>query len=80
MSPWAFLLRSISAPVWPSEGRRWRPRNWPGLLMLSSLVTKVLTEDMKALTGGQSIVNSDADESADILEQIIIGKRQALNI
>lgn len=48
--------------------------------MLSSLVTKVLTEDMKALTGGQSIVNSDADESADILEQIIIGKRQALNI
>ena len=80
VSPWAFLLRSISAPVWPSEGRRWWPRNWPGLLMLSSLVTKVPTEDMKALTGGQIIVNSDADESADILEQIIIGKRQALNI
>ena len=59
---------------------RWWPRNWPGLLMLSSLVKKVLTEDMKALTGGQIIVNSDADESADILEQIIISKRQALNI
>ena len=43
-------------------------------------MTKVLTEDMKSLTGGQVIVNSDAVRSADILEQIIIEKRQALNL
>ena len=43
-------------------------------------MTKILTEDMKALTGGQVIVNSHAGEYADILEQIIMDKRQALNI
>ena len=35
---------------------------------------------MKALTGGQVIVNSDAVETAGILEQIIEEKRKALNI
>ena len=52
----------------------------PPFITGSSLVTKILTEDMKALTGGQVIVNSHAGESADILEQIIMDKRQALNI
>ena len=52
----------------------------PPFITGSSLVTKILTEDMKALTGGQIIVNSHAGESADILEQIIMDKRQALNI
>lgn len=52
----------------------------PPFITGSSLVTKVLTEDMKALTGGQVIVNSDAVESAGILEQIIEDKRKALNI
>ena len=52
----------------------------PPFITGSSLVTKVLTEDMKSLTGGQVIVNSDAVRSADILEQIIIEKRQALNL
>ena len=41
---------------------------------------KVLTEDMKELTGGQVIINPDAKESADILEQIILEKRAALQI
>ena len=52
----------------------------PPFITGSSLVTKVLTQDMKALTGGQVIVNSDAVETAGILEQIIEEKRKALNI
>ena len=39
-----------------------------------------LTEDMKELTGGQVIINDDAKASADILEQIILEKRQGLQI
>ena len=31
------------------------------------MAVKVLTEDMKQLTGGQVIINSDAAQSADIL-------------
>ena len=41
---------------------------------------KILTEDMKELTGGQVIINPDAKESADILEKIILEKRDALHI
>ncbi len=52
----------------------------PPFVTGSKLVTKVLTEDMKALTGGQVIINSDAKQSADILEAIILEKRSALNI
>ncbi len=52
----------------------------PPFITGSSLVTKVLTEDMLALTGGQVIVNGDACQSADILEQIIEDKRKHLNI
>ena len=39
-----------------------------------------LTEDMKELTGGQVSINDDAKASADILEQIILEKRQGLQI
>ena len=35
---------------------------------------------MKTLTGGQVIINGDARESADILEKIVLEKRQGLNI
>lgn len=52
----------------------------PPFVTGSKLVTKVLTEDMKALTGGQVIINGDAKESADILEKIIEEKRAGLNI
>ncbi len=46
----------------------------------SKLAVKLLTEDMKQLTGGQVIINGDAKESADILEKIIMEKRAGLNI
>ena len=52
----------------------------PPFITGSSLVTQVLTEDMRELTGGQVIVNGDAKASADILERIIEDKRKTLNI
>ena len=52
----------------------------PPFVTGSKLVTKVLTEDMKSLTGGQVIINGDAKESADILDKIIEEKRAGLNI
>ena len=52
----------------------------PPFVTGSKTVTKVLTEDMKELTGGQVIINADANESADILEKIIEERRSALNI
>jgi carbon-monoxide dehydrogenase catalytic subunit len=52
----------------------------PPFVTGSPVAVKVLTEDMKSLTGGQVIINADAKESADILEKIILEKRAALNI
>ena len=52
----------------------------PPFITGSSLVTQVLTEDMRELTGGQVIVNGDAKASADIRERIIEDKRKTLNI
>jgi carbon-monoxide dehydrogenase catalytic subunit len=52
----------------------------PPFVTGSPLTVKVLTEDMKSLTGGQVIINEDAKESADILEKIILEKRSALKI
>ena len=52
----------------------------PPFVTGSKLVTKVLTEDMKSLTGGQVIINGDAKESAEILDKIIEEKRAGLNI
>ncbi len=52
----------------------------PPFITGSKVAVQVLTEDMKKLTGGQVIINSDAKESADILEQIILEKRQGLHI
>src|SRR5699024_5192850 len=52
----------------------------PPFVTGSKLVTKVLTEDMKELTGGQVIINPDAKETADILEKLVEEKRRALNI
>lgn len=52
----------------------------PPFVTGSKIVTKVLTEDMKELTGGQVIINANAKESADILEKIIEERRSALNI
>lgn len=52
----------------------------PPFVTGSQLVTKVLTEDMKNLTGGQVSINGDGKESADILEKIIEEKRAGLHI
>ncbi|QIB69548.1 carbon monoxide dehydrogenase [Aminipila butyrica] len=52
----------------------------PPFITGSKVAVKVLTEDMKQLTGGQLIINSDAKESAELLEKIILEKRSALNI
>lgn len=52
----------------------------PPFITGSPLVTRVLTEDMLALTGGQVIIEGDARRSANILEQIIEDKRRHLNI
>ncbi|MCL2045320.1 MAG: anaerobic carbon-monoxide dehydrogenase catalytic subunit [Oscillospiraceae bacterium] len=52
----------------------------PPFVTGSSIAVKVLTEDMKALTGGQIVINPDAKESAQLLEEIINEKRAALSI
>ena len=52
----------------------------PPFITGSKTAVKVLTEDMKQLTGGHVIINSDAKETADILEGIIGEKRVGLNI
>lgn len=52
----------------------------PPFVTGSDLAVKLLTEDMKNLTGGQVIINPDAKASADILEKIIEEKRAGLNI
>ena len=52
----------------------------PPFVTGSGTAVKVLTEDMKELTGGQVIINPDAKQSAEILEQIILEKRAALQI
>ena len=52
----------------------------PPFITGSSLVTKILTEDMKSLTGGQVIIDPDGASAADKLEKIIMEKRAALNI
>ena len=52
----------------------------PPFITGSPLVTKVLTEDMKNITGGQVIVDADAVSAADKLEAIIEEKRKGLQI
>ncbi len=46
----------------------------------SDLTVKVLTEDLKEITGGQVIVELDPVKAADKLEQIIEEKRKGLQI
>jgi carbon-monoxide dehydrogenase catalytic subunit len=52
----------------------------PPFVTGSKVAVKVLTEDMKQLTGGQVIINPDAKSSADQLEAIILEKRAALGL
>jgi len=41
---------------------------------------QVLCNDMKSLTGGHVLINGDASESANMLEEIILQKRKDLNL
>ena len=52
----------------------------PPFVTGSKVAVHVLCQDMKSLTGGHVIINSDARESADMLEGIIMEKRAALKI
>ncbi|MCT8977235.1 anaerobic carbon-monoxide dehydrogenase catalytic subunit [Clostridium sp. CX1] len=52
----------------------------PPFITGSELVTKVLTEDLKNLTGGQLILEDDVMKTADILEGIVLEKRQGLGL
>lgn len=52
----------------------------PPFVSGSPVAVHVLTSMMKDLTGGQVIINPDANQSADILEGIIKEKRAALGL
>ncbi|MEA4826445.1 MAG: anaerobic carbon-monoxide dehydrogenase catalytic subunit [Clostridium sp.] len=52
----------------------------PPYITGSKIVTKILTEDLVNLTGGQLILEDDVIKAADRLEQIIINKRKALGL
>ena len=52
----------------------------PPFITGSPIAVQVLCEDMKSLTGGQVLINDNAAESANLLEDIIIQRRKALNL
>ncbi|AIZ56197.1 acetyl-CoA decarbonylase/synthase complex subunit alpha [Candidatus Methanoplasma termitum] len=52
----------------------------PPFVTGSDLIVKVLTEDMKTLTGGYVFINDDAVETADMFEKIILQKRKDLGL
>ncbi|GKX67525.1 anaerobic carbon-monoxide dehydrogenase catalytic subunit [Inconstantimicrobium mannanitabidum] len=52
----------------------------PPFITGSEVVTKVLTEDLKDLTGGQLILEEDVMKAADRLEEIILNRRNGLGL
>lgn len=52
----------------------------PPFVSGSKVVTQVLTEDMKALTGGQLIIEDDVKAAADQLEAIVLDRRKSLGL
>lgn len=52
----------------------------PPFITGSERVTRLLTEDLKNLTGGHLILEDDIGQAADTLEQIILEKRKGLNL
>jgi len=52
----------------------------PPFVIGSPVAVQVLCNDMKELTGGQVLINADATQSAEILDEIIVQKRKALNL
>ncbi|MCY6355654.1 anaerobic carbon-monoxide dehydrogenase catalytic subunit [Clostridium sp. ZS2-4] len=52
----------------------------PPFITGSKVVTKILTEDLVDITGGQLILEDDVMTAADKLEEIILGKRKRLGL
>lgn len=52
----------------------------PPFITGSEKVTRLLTEVLKDLIGGQLILEADVDKAADRLERIILGKRTGLGL
>lgn len=52
----------------------------PPFITGSKLVTQVLTEDLKNITGGQLILEDDVMKAADRLEAIVLEKRKDLGL
>jgi carbon-monoxide dehydrogenase catalytic subunit len=52
----------------------------PPFMTGSKVVTKVLTEDLPDITGGQLILEDDVIKAADRLEQIILSRRSSLGL
>ncbi|MDR3595900.1 anaerobic carbon-monoxide dehydrogenase catalytic subunit [Clostridium sp.] len=52
----------------------------PPFMTGSKVVTKVLTEDLQSLTGGQLVLEDDVIEAADRLEQIVLDRRNSLGL
>ncbi len=52
----------------------------PPFITGGKLVTEVLTEKLKDITGGHVIVDSDVISSADTLEKIVIDRREKLGL
>jgi carbon-monoxide dehydrogenase catalytic subunit len=52
----------------------------PPFVTGSPVAVSVLTEQMKAITGGYVLINSDGKESAELLDNIILEKRAALGL
>lgn len=52
----------------------------PPFITGSKLVTQVLTEDLKNITGGQLVLEDDVMKAADRLEAIVLEKRKKLGL
>ena len=52
----------------------------PPFVTGSTVAVQVLCEDMKKITGGHVLINANATEAANMLDEIIIEKRKALNL
>jgi len=52
----------------------------PPFVTGSPVAVQVLCQDMKSLTGGHVLINGNASESANMLEEIIIQRRKDLNL
>ncbi|PAB59902.1 anaerobic carbon-monoxide dehydrogenase catalytic subunit [Anaeromicrobium sediminis] len=52
----------------------------PPFVTGSKVITKVLTEDLPSITGGQLILDDDVISTADRLEKIVMDRRMALGL